>query len=189
MCAVWYREDYDIMLNKVLLYINSECFLLLLVFFVYLFVVVVVFGKLCAKAKGVHFVNYGTCLNIVLLLSETVDVIQIRLSVYSGNKDKVFNIYRYNPYFQPILRALKKRALKGSNPVSGYNGFEVTLYKRGSYGYYLFIILIFKAALRIKSAARYRYISRQFFLWDTGKHFQNLIKNAVSDPVLYCLIR
>ena len=84
--------------------------------------------------------------NIVLLLSETVDVIQIRLSVYSGKRDKVFNIYRYNPYFQPILRALKKRALKGSNPVSGYNGFEVTLYKRGSYGYYLFYYMNFKAA-------------------------------------------
>ena len=116
-------------------------------------------------------------------------MIQIRLSVYSGKRDKVFNVYRYNPYFQPILRALKKRALKVSKPVSGYNGFEVTLYKRGSYGYYLFIILIFKAAPTIKNAARYRYISRKFFLWNTGKHFQNLTKNAASDQVLHCLLR
>ena len=111
---------------------NVCCFLLLFVAFDYVRSVLILSTTVYAY-------------NIVLLLSETVDVIQIRLSVYSGKRDKVFNIYRYNPYFQPILRALKKRALKGSKSVSGYNGFDVTLYKRGSYGYYLFIILIFEA--------------------------------------------
>ena len=67
---------------------------------------------------------------------DTVDFIQVTLSVYSGTRDPVFNIYSYNPDFASILAATKYRGSTQMNGVMGYHGFQVTLYSSTSHGIY-----------------------------------------------------
>ena len=58
----------------------------------------------------------------------SVHLVQVLLSIYSGNQDPVFNVFYNNANFSDIVATAESRASIPLNGFLGYRGFLVTLY-------------------------------------------------------------